>query len=461
MRRGRVRPRRKKRSFFPIFLLFLLILIGAGAFFAYTSPLFEKEPPKILAPNNIYTNATSPIEIKIEDNIKVKSAEVIINSNGKEIPVFSQTFMLPTKSKIIKIDIPKDLINSKNLVMSIVAKDGSLWNFFTGNKTIKSVNVKIDKTPPLINVLANSTYITKGGSSLVIFKVNEESLKNLYVDVGDNIKFKPIKYKKDGVFVSLFAWPFNKDNINPTIVAIDSANNISKVAINILKKQKNYKISKIKATDKFINGKITELLLNDSEFSSIKDKFKKFRAVNELMRKKNEDLIHKYSKKVTPVDNWNIKPFYPLKGAKKISDFGVKRFYYYGSPDNIISTSYHVGYDFASVKHANLYATNPGIVVFAGYNGIYGNMPLIDHGLGLYTLYGHCSSILVKKGQKVNRGQVIAKTGSTGLALGDHVHFGVLVQGIEVHPLEWMSKSWLKTHISDVFKKADKILGYN
>jgi murein DD-endopeptidase MepM/ murein hydrolase activator NlpD len=88
-------------------------------------------------------------------------------------------------------------------------------------------------------------------------------------------------------------------------------------------------------------------------------------------------------------------------------------------------------------------------------------MPLIDHGLGLYTLYGHCSSVLVQKGQKVKRGQIIAKTGVSGLALGDHVHFGVLVQGIEVHPLEWMSKSWLKTHINDVFKKADRILGYN
>ena len=88
-------------------------------------------------------------------------------------------------------------------------------------------------------------------------------------------------------------------------------------------------------------------------------------------------------------------------------------------------------------------------------------MPLLDHGFGLYTLYGHCSSILVKEGQKVNAGEVIAKTGRSGLALGDHVHFGVVVQGVEVYPLEWMKKNWIREHITDIFNKADKIIGYN
>ena len=461
--RRRVKRRRSSRGSGKLFLfLILAALVVAGVVFAYTSPMFEKEPPKIEVKNNIYTNGSNPVEFTVTDNVKVKSAKVIINSNGKEIPIFSQTFMLPTNKKTIKVDIPKELLKSNSLDMIIVANDGSLWNFFMGNKAIKSVKVHIDKNPPIVNLVSMSSYITKGGSAAVIFRVDDKELKKLYLDIGNGITFKPVKYKKDGVFVTLFAWPFNMDNFNPTIVAVDGANNITKFKLNITRKQKNYKISKIKATDRFIEGKITELLLSDNDFKNITNKFEKFRAVNELMRKKNEDLIHKYSKKVTPINgSWDIKPFYPLKGAKKISDFGVKRFYYYKSPDNIISTSYHVGYDFASVKHANIYASNSGTVVFAGNNGIYGNMPMNDHGLGLYTLYGHCSSVLVKKGDKVNRGDVIAKTGVTGLALGDHLHFGILIQGIEVHPLEWMSKGWLKTHITDIFKKADKILGYN
>jgi len=91
------------------------------------------------------------------------------------------------------------------------------------------------------------------------------------------------------------------------------------------------------------------------------------------------------------IDSWKIRKFYPLKNGKKVASFGDHRYYYYGDKENVVSESYHVGYDLASTKMADVIASNPGRVVFAGENGIYGNMPLIDHGLGLYTLYGHCS----------------------------------------------------------------------
>jgi len=83
---------------------------------------------------------------------------------------------------------------------------------------------------------------------------------------------------------------------------------------------------------------------------------------------------------------------------------------------------------------------------------------LIDHGFGLATLYGHCSQILVRKGEEVTAGQMIARTGKTGLALGDHLHFGVLVHGIEVWPMDWMKGNWIRKNIDQVFKKADKII---
>jgi murein DD-endopeptidase MepM/ murein hydrolase activator NlpD len=124
----------------------------------------------------------------------------------------------------------------------------------------------------------------------------------------------------------------------------------------------------------------------------------------------------------------------------------------------MVRLSYHVGYDLASTKMASIRASNPGTVVYADENGIYGNMPMIDHGLGLYTLYGHCSQILVKEGDHVNAGEVIAKTGTTGLALGDHLHFGMLVQGIEVRPVEWFDGKWIKKFIDNVFREADKII---
>jgi murein DD-endopeptidase MepM/ murein hydrolase activator NlpD len=107
---------------------------------------------------------------------------------------------------------------------------------------------------------------------------------------------------------------------------------------------------------------------------------------------------------------------------------------------------------------ADIVSSNPGKVVFADENGIYGNMPMIDHGLGLYTLYGHCSQILVKEGDEVDAGEVIAKTGMTGLALGDHLHFGMVIQGIEVRPVEWFDQKWITKFVDNVFKEADRII---
>jgi murein DD-endopeptidase MepM/ murein hydrolase activator NlpD len=221
-----------------------------------------------------------------------------------------------------------------------------------------------------------------------------------------------------------------------------------------------YKTSYIRATDKFIDGKITDLASSDPEYAEITDKFEKLKAINETMRLKNEALIHKLGSHVSDeiLDSWKIKKFYPLKNGKKVASFGDHRYYYYGSKEHVISESYHVGYDLASNSMADIKASNPGKVVFADENGIYGNMPMIDHGLGLYTLYGHCSQLLVKEGDEVATGQVIAKTGKTGLALGDHLHFGILVQGIEVRPVEWFDQKWITKFIDNVFKESDRII---
>ena len=113
-----------------------------------------------------------------------------------------------------------------------------------------------------------------------------------------------------------------------------------------------------------------------------------------------------------------------------------------------------MGLDFASNAMAPIKPQNEGEVVFSDYNGLYGNMPMLYHGLGLYTIYGHCSSIAVSAGDKTSIGETIANTGTSGYAMGDHLHFGILVQGIEVRPQEWMDEQWIRLNIYDVIKSA-------
>lgn len=115
------------------------------------------------------------------------------------------------------------------------------------------------------------------------------------------------------------------------------------------------------------------------------------------------------------------------------SDYGSRTLY--GKPD------FHLGIDIIQLGHniygKNIYAANHGTVVLAVHgHRSYGNYVLIDHGGGYATLYAHCSSLLVAKGDTVIRGQTIAKIGSTGNSSGNHLHFEVRINGSTVDPLK-------------------------
>jgi murein DD-endopeptidase MepM/ murein hydrolase activator NlpD len=99
---------------------------------------------------------------------------------------------------------------------------------------------------------------------------------------------------------------------------------------------------------------------------------------------------------------------------------------------------YHTGLDIAAEYGTPIMAADSGIVIFAGFNGGYGKMLLIDHGSGFSTLYGHTSVLLVDKGQTVVKGQIVAKIGTTGLSTGPHLHFEIRKNGTPVNPLDYL-----------------------
>jgi len=454
--------RRRKKSIWGKLLITILVLISAIAYYIYTSPEFEREPPKIVAQDTVYADTKNSLKVIIEDNAGLDRYQAVFSNGIKNIVVASGRFDIPMKRSEIVIPYPKQLRDRSDQTkwkIIISVKDKSYWNRFKGNISVKRINIIADKEPPHIEVVAKSETMARGGSALVVFKAEDNNLKRVYI-VSAGIKFRVKPYKKSGYFASLIAWPFKKRHNKIYIVAVDKSGNRAQKRVKFEKVLRHYKISRIALSDRFIDGKIVEVSKLDPKVSKITDRMKKFKAVNEYMRISNEKLIHKYSKKVSSIsDSWKIKAFYPLKSAKLVADFGDERHYYYKDKSREVSLSYHVGYDMASVRHAPIVSSNSGKVVYASYNGIYGKMPLIDHGFGLYTLYGHCSRLLVKKGDDIEAGQKIARTGKTGLALGDHLHFGILVQGIEVWPMDWMKQNWIDKNINRVFSAADKIIG--
>jgi murein DD-endopeptidase MepM/ murein hydrolase activator NlpD len=112
-----------------------------------------------------------------------------------------------------------------------------------------------------------------------------------------------------------------------------------------------------------------------------------------------------------------------------------------------ISKAVHYGFDLASTSGAEVTAANDGVVVLAEDLGIYGQCVVVDHGLGVHSLYGHLSQTDVGVGDRVAKGGALGRSGATGLAGGDHLHFAILVGGQYVDPLEWWDPKWVRDHV--------------
>lgn len=445
-----------------ILIALLIVAMLGGLAYVYTAPEFEKTAPEVHSSDHVFWNRKTPLKITLSDNRGLKSFKVIMSDGKKSIIVGAGNFENGEKQQTLLVKYPQSNVldpKAKRLSLEVSVTDNSLWNLMAGNSAKKTMQIDVDYKRPDVTIVSHSYSITQGGSALVVFFAEDENLDRLYIQADAN-KFEAQPYKKEGYYAALIAWPFTQSNFSAKVVATDKAKNARAVEVPFYLKNRKYKTSWIKARDNFIDGKITDLATNDAEYAGINNRLEKLKAINETMRLKNEDLIHALGAKVSKerFDVWKIQKFYPLRNGQKVASYGDKRYYYYGDKGNTVSESYHLGYDLASTKMADIKSSNPGTVVYADYNGIYGNMPMIDHGLGLYTLYGHCSTMNVKKGDIVNAGETIAKTGMTGLALGDHLHFGVLVQGIEVRPVEWFDAKWIKTNIDNIFAEADKII---
>lgn len=436
----------------------MALFIGAGLY-VYFSATFERNVPVVSLQTNGFWNLKKPLQLKIEDDSGIKSYKVILRTKSGDSELLYNQLLAPQKIIDLEIESPRGsyAIKDKDIEIIVQAQDVSKWNFLKGNTALKSFKLEIDKKRPQVSIVNNSYKISRGGSALVIFKAEDENLKELYIKANKK-HFKAEPFYKEGYYIALLAWPIRDANFKATIVVTDAAGNIAKSYIPLYLKNKDYRLSKITLSDKFLNGKIAELAEEFDETQDVTEPLERFKIINEDVRAKNEELIHTLTSDVPQemISSFKMKKMYPLKNGQVVAYFGDHRKYYYKG--KFISEAYHLGLDMASHAMASVKTQNGGHVVFADYNGLYGNMPILSHGLGLYTLYGHCSSVEVAKDDDVEPNTTIAKTGKTGYAMGDHLHFGVLVQGVEVRPQEWMDKQWIKLNIDDIIKSAKKII---
>jgi murein DD-endopeptidase MepM/ murein hydrolase activator NlpD len=448
---------RRSRGFGKVAFMLVLIAIITGIFFISNSEEFEQNPPNIVIDDTIEWNGKEPVVIGFSDDSGIKSYQIKALDGTKVLTTIDEKLDNPTKNLSVEVDLRRWQNISNNLSLDISVTDTSKGNMLSGNTITRSVNIVLDKKRPLLSVIGHSYGITKGGSALVIFKAQDENLDEIKLEANGR-EFTPQKFLDENHYISLVAWPAQDSGFKATISASDRAGNQAITPINFFLKDKQYRTSNITLKDSFIEGKITTLLAETGGDTSLPP-LQRFKAVNEDLRRENYKNIDDITKKIDPnyvVKSFSFNPIHPLKNGAAVSSFGTHRSYIYDGQK--VSESYHMGLDLASTKHADLYNDNNSYVSFAGFNGIYGNTIVLYHGLGLSTLYSHCSQMFVNEGENIPKNTLIGKTGMTGLALGDHLHFGVIVQGVEVRPEEWMDSKWLHDNVFSIIDSGKKII---
>jgi murein DD-endopeptidase MepM/ murein hydrolase activator NlpD len=436
------KPRR-----FPAFThLSLIVIAGLAVGGYYLAPRFERSAPQITLTPDSDVLGVAPLEIVVTDQgTGLKSLIATLSVGGTEHSLAGEQFAEAVKEKKLTVAVSKiGGIKEGPAVLRISARDRSLWGFFKGNETVVQKNLTIDITPPTLELIADDRYINFGGVGALVYKPSPDTVTS-GVKIGEY--FFPgtkgqIKDQPDNFFV-LFAHPYNVPPATKAVlVATDKAGNTREMPLVYELKNVNYKKSTIALTDSFLQAKVVPLVKDaDARHGSVKDVFV---AVNQRLRKENEDKIREITRKSTAPILWSG-AFTQLSNSKVEANFADQRTYTYNNQP--VDTAYHVGYDLSVTKRYPVEAANSGRVAFTGDLGIYGNTVILDHGLGLFTLYSHLSAIDVKDGDTIKQKQILGRTGETGLAGGDHLHFGVYLDGVAVLPVEWWDAKWIRDNI--------------
>ena len=326
--------------------------------------------------------------------------------------------------------------------LTITAVDYSLWK----NRTVVERQATIDFLPPQIFQLNPANHINPGGSCVVAYRLSETA-SSTGVQVG-NLFYPayPVALAGKPGYVAYFALPLDATQGSPQIriMARDPAGNETLNGIPTLILKRKFRSDTMTLTDAFLGQKMPEFQASVPLLRG-KTPIETFTYVNTQLRADNFQTIQSVCKKSEPRQLWQD-TFLRMKNAAPMALFGDRRTYFYGG--KAVGDSVHVGVDLASLAHASIEAANAGIVRFVGELGIYGNAVIIDHGLGLATLYAHMSAIQVRPDQNVKRGEIIGTSGATGLAGGDHLHFGVAINGQFVDPREWWDPHWIEDNVT-------------
>lgn len=430
------------RLFILIAILFLPVAYLLGLVVASKNTLLEWEQPvKVIGTD-------TPVAVRATNVHGVRAFTATLVQGGKKYPVFSKSEGAIRWSFFRKAENPRSyqfeagskvaagLTDGKaELVVEAVSND--LW----AKRTRLAQPVEVNTKPPALQVDDTQIVMAQGGAGAVAFFVS-----GYWTEAGVRMgKYQFRSFPNPGAKdpsrrICVFAVPHDlAGGEKPVVFARNPAGVEVTAPIKSDLDRKKFRTRDLELPQSFVDKVLQEL-----DAGGTGDVVDRFRRINNDMRKANNQTLYELRLKTEDRPLFT-EAFRQLANSAVQAQFCDYRKYKYQGKQ--IDEQVHLGFDLASTKHADVVAANDGKVVFAAPLGIYGNAVVVDHGLGVQSLYAHLSAIKVKAGDAVKRGQLLGQSGATGMAGGDHLHFSMQVDGVAVNPLEWWDPAWIEKRL--------------
>jgi len=425
-------------------LILLVVLLAAAPlwlFVSSTDTVLAVDPaPKVIG-------FETPLNVRASNPHGVRWITVTLEQDGKS----HETRAFQAKAQHIFPErnvAPRDLGLKLGKQSTPELHDGkakvtiaAVSNDFRGKSTSLSWDVDVMTAPPRIVADGVQHYINQGGSEMVSFTPSG-AWTDAGVKVGDyTFRSFPLP-NHEGQYFSLFALSWQLPPDTPMYAwASNPSGAQAKASFWAKVFPKQFRKSTITLESMNLDRLVNQI---DPEGKIKGDLVQRFVYINNEMRKVNNKTLSDLRFQTEQKFLWTG-AFLPMVDSTVESRFADDRTYTWQGRK--VDEQTHLGFDLAKLAHSPIPASNDGRVIWAENLGIYGNCVVIDHGFGLQSIYGHLSEFLVKKGDMVKKGQIIGKTGSTGLAGGDHLHFTMQVDGVQVNAVEWWDPHWVKDRI--------------
>jgi murein DD-endopeptidase MepM/ murein hydrolase activator NlpD len=422
-----------------IALVALIVLSVAGVFVLAQPPKLEvKSPPTVIGDQTAVT-------AHIGGKHGFRQITAAVEQDGKSTPV-----VVAQEKKhrlgLFKNEAPRDIAFNVGRKTSPGLHDGKARlvivaqaNDIVGKTDAVSFEVNVVTAPPRVVADGVQHYINQAGAELVSFTPSGY-VTDSGVEVGPR-RFRSFPFPSDPQHqrFSLFALAWDQPVDSKMFAfATNPTGAVGEGTFWYRTFPKAFRTRDIELTDEFLQHAV-----NDIDPGGTGSLIDRFLRINRDMRIANNKQLADMRLETEEKWLWN-KPFFAILGARE-SMFADKRNYIYKGKQ--VDQQVHLGFDIAGTQHMTIPSANDGRVIWADRLGIYGNCIVIDHGYGLQTIYGHLSEFLVHKGDRVRREQPIGKSGMTGLAGGDHLHFSMQVDGVQVNPIEWWDEHWIHDRI--------------